>query len=74
MTSVLQSQHDHTERLNAGMASLCLSPSEMQFHYVRAVLASEGGCVTRAAKRMGVHRRTLQRMLNKRAPKVRATA
>lgn len=72
MTSVLQSQH--IERLNAGIASLRLSPSEMQFHYVRAVLASEGGCITRAAKRMGVHRRTLQRMLNKRAPKTRATA
>lgn len=70
MTSVLQSQH--IERLSIGVASLRLSPSEMQFHYIRAVLASEGGCVTRAAKRMGLHRRTLQRMLHKSGPKPRA--
>ncbi|KKB81032.1 hypothetical protein VW35_02365 [Devosia soli] len=71
MTSVIQSQQSHAQRLHAGISSLSLSPSEVQFHYVRAVLAAEGGCVTTAARRMGLHRRTLQRMLDKRGPKAR---
>lgn len=67
--SVPQSHHDE---LRLALIRLDLSPSEMQFHYVRAVLDEEDGCVSRAARRMGVHRRTLQRMLNKRGPKPRA--
>lgn len=64
----------HLDHLNAGMASLSLSPSEMQYHYVRAVLAAEKGCISSAARRMGMHRKTLQGMLGKKAPKVRVPA
>lgn len=64
----------HRATLNVGITTLQMSPSELQFHYVRAVLDAERGCVSSAARRIGLHRRTLQRMLDKAAPKPRAEA
>lgn len=61
----------HLEQLQVGIASMSMPPAEVQFHYARAVLAEEGGCVSKAARRMGIYRRTLQRMLEKNAPKPR---
>ncbi|WP_353744191.1 helix-turn-helix domain-containing protein [Devosia sp. 63-57] len=46
----------------------------MAFHYVRAALAAEGGCISATARRLGIHRRTLQRMLGKARPKPKVRA
>ncbi|KKB80803.1 hypothetical protein VW35_00920 [Devosia soli] len=61
----------HLEQLQAGIASMNMPPQAVQFHYARAVLAAEKGSISAAARRMGIHRRTLQRMMEKNAPKPR---
>ncbi|UYN98375.1 MAG: hypothetical protein KIT02_10395 [Devosia sp.] len=64
----------HHAALRRAMVTLDLSPSELQFHYVRAVLDEEDGCISATARRLGIHRRTLQRMLDKRSPKPKVRA
>jgi excisionase family DNA binding protein len=38
---------------------------------VREEVEAAGGCISEAARRLGVHRRTLQRWLNDKAPQAR---
>lgn len=64
----------HHAALRRAMVTLDLSPNELTFHYVRAVLDEEDGCVSATARRLGIHRRTLQRMLDKRCPKPKVRA
>ncbi|HEV7293078.1 MAG TPA: helix-turn-helix domain-containing protein [Devosia sp.] len=64
---------DHQTRLRSILVTLDAPPSEVLFHYVRATLEECDGCISEAARRLGMHRRTLQRMLLKKAPKPKAT-
>jgi two-component system response regulator RegA len=40
----------------------------VEWEHIQRVLVEEGGNVSRAAERLGIHRRTLQRTLAKKAP------
>ncbi|ODT50280.1 MAG: hypothetical protein BGO80_04015 [Devosia sp. 63-57] len=66
--------HAHHAALQQAIDLLDLSPNEVAFHYVRAALAAEGGCISATARRLGIHRRTLQRMLGKARPKPKVRA
>jgi len=45
-----------------------MSPKRVEWEHIQRVLAEEDGNVSRAARRLGMHRRTLQRKLGKRSP------
>jgi two-component system response regulator RegA len=45
-----------------------MSTRRVEWEHIQRVLAEEGGNVSRAAERLGIHRRTLQRKLAKKAP------
>lgn len=47
-------------------AALPLSPRRMEWEHIQRVLADCGGNISEAARCMGMHRRTLQRKLEKR--------
>jgi two-component system response regulator RegA len=42
-----------------------MSPRRLEWEHLQRVLAEEDGNVSRAARRLGMHRRTLQRKLSK---------
>lgn len=67
------SKANHHQAVQTFAQTLTASPRELVFHYVRAVLAEEKGCVMATARRLGMHRRTLQRMLGKSKPAPRAS-
>ena len=68
---IAQSHHDECQRM---LVTLDATPSAIAFHYVRAVLDEEDGNICAAARRMGMHRRTLQRMLKTSRPKAKVAA
>ena len=45
-----------------------MSPRRLEWEHLQRVLTEEGGNVSRAARRLGMHRRTLQRKLAKKPP------
>jgi two-component system response regulator RegA len=45
-----------------------MSTRRVEWEHIQRVLVEEGGNVSRAAERLGIHRRTLQRKLAKKAP------
>lgn len=69
----MTSDRHHHDKLHHFIATLDATPDAVLFHYVRAVVDEEGGNVSAAARRIGVHRRSLQRMLEKPRPKGRVT-
>jgi ActR/RegA family two-component response regulator len=62
---------NHRAELQGIFLALDAPPDEVVFHYVRAVVVAEKGSIAGAARRLGMHRRTLQRMLSKSRPKPR---
>ena len=65
---------DHVQELQRLTQSLDAPAAAVTYHYVRAAFIAEGRCVAATAKRLGMHRRTVQRMLQatKPTPKVPA--
>ncbi len=51
------------------LAPTTMSPRKLEWEYIQRVLAEEAGNVSRTAERLGMHRRTLQRKLEKKAPR-----
>lgn len=47
---------------------LLLSPEQLEWEHIHRVLAEHGGNISRTAELLGMHRRTLQRKLNKHRP------
>lgn len=62
-----------SETLDLVVRDMIDSPHVVAWCYAHAVLEATGGNISAAARRMGMHRRTLQRMMAKR-PKLRAEA
>jgi len=58
----------HHEALSIILITLDVSPEYVTRRYMEAVLEEEDFNITRAAARMHMHRRTLQRNLAKRRP------
>jgi two-component system response regulator RegA len=48
---------------DGGATTPPLTPDELKWLYIDAVLICEGDNVTRTARRLGMHRRTLQRII-----------
>jgi len=47
---------------------LLLSPEQLEWEHIHRVLTEHGGNISRTAELLGMHRRTLQRKLNKHRP------
>lgn len=60
---------DHHAELMCIAGALDAPVDVLVYHYIRAVLDECGGNVSEAARRLGMHRRTYQRMLLKSKPK-----
>lgn len=48
--------------------AVLLSPEQLEWEHINRVLAEHGGNISRTAELLGMHRRTLQRKLNKHRP------
>ncbi|PKM18504.1 MAG: hypothetical protein CVV11_14445 [Gammaproteobacteria bacterium HGW-Gammaproteobacteria-15] len=48
--------------------AVLLSPEQLEWEHIHRVLAEHGGNISRTAELLGMHRRTLQRKLNKHRP------
>lgn len=57
----------HQEILRAAIESCDMNPYRITWHYLRAAMLKHGN-VSRAADRLGLHRRTAQRILAKKEP------
>lgn len=57
--------------LSLSIMSMVDTADLIQWLYVRAAVDACGGCVSEAARRMGMHRRTVQRILQSNRPKGR---
>ena len=58
---------DHSALLLEVVQNFDASVAQLTYHYVRAALDDCGGCVSEAARRLGMHRRTLQRLISLRS-------
>lgn len=52
----------------AADTAVLLSPEQLEWKHINRVLAEHGGNISRTAELLGMHRRTLQRKLNKHRP------
>lgn len=52
----------------AADTAVLLSPEQLEWEHIHRVLAEQGGNISRTAELLGMHRRTLQRKLNKHRP------
>lgn len=59
---------DHIAHLRQAVTRLDLTPDQLRWHYVQLALATNDGNVSTTARKLGMHRRTLQRMLGKNPP------
>jgi hypothetical protein len=58
----------HWLELSRIVSEMNADPNALVFHYVRATLAECRGNVSEAARRMRIHRKSLQRLLSKKSP------
>jgi two-component system response regulator RegA len=56
------------DAVTVGPEAATMSTRRVEWEHIQRVLAEEGGNVSRTAERLGIHRRTLQRKLAKKAP------
>lgn len=54
--------------VRSAAATLTLNPYQLVWHYCRAALDKHQGNVSATARALGMHRRTLQRILTQRRP------
>lgn len=59
---------DHIAKLRQAVTRVDLTPDELRWHYIQLAFHSHGRNVSHTAKALGMHRRTLQRVLGKKAP------
>ena len=52
----------------AADTAVLLSPEQLEWEHIHRVLAEQSGNISRTAELLGMHRRTLQRKLNKHRP------
>ena len=67
----LQLEQAITGKAQSGAATdttVLLSPEQLEWEHIHRVLAEQGGNISRTAELLGMHRRTLQRKLNKHRP------
>ncbi|SFV31237.1 Homeodomain-like domain-containing protein [Devosia crocina] len=59
---------DHIATLRQAVLRMDLTPEQVRWHYIQLAHHSTGRNVTKTAEKLGIHRRTLQRVLAKRLP------
>lgn len=59
---------DKMENLRAAVRYLDAHPDYVVWQYVRAALAASGNNISDTARKLGMHRRSLQRLLTKDCP------
>lgn len=65
---------DHEHEITKLLAEKACNPDLVKWHFIMASFESQGRNVTHTAKRLGMHRKSLQRILAKKAPAKRALA
>lgn len=58
----------HMAKLQSAIVRHDLTPAQFRWHYVQMVFLNQGRRVAPTARLLGMHRRTLQRMLAKGRP------
>jgi ActR/RegA family two-component response regulator len=58
----------HMAKLQGAITRHDLTPAQMRWHYIQMVFLNQGRRVAPTARLLGMHRRTLQRMLLKGCP------
>jgi two-component system response regulator RegA len=59
---------EHVTEIGNALATLTVSPERVMWHYIHCAFLANGENISATARALGMHRRTLQRALNKRAP------
>lgn len=59
---------DHIATLQRAITRVDLTPNQLRWHYIQLAFCVHGGNVSHTARALGMHRRTLQRMLAANAP------
>jgi ActR/RegA family two-component response regulator len=63
----------HRGDLQRSLTSLVLTPEQVRWHYIHLVYETHHRNVSETARQLGMHRRTLQRILGKTKPRRRAS-
>jgi two-component system, response regulator RegA len=59
----------HSPNLDVAATAKPLSVDRLEWEHVQSVLINHGGCISATARALNMHRRTLQRKLNKYPPR-----
>lgn len=63
--------HNHDRAIRTALISLSVNPDLVRWHYIQAAFDECDGNVSQTARRLGMHRRTLQRILQSKPPLAR---